>query len=156
MSGKKRGDQRRRLRVIVTLFTRSASNCLSLRESDGVCAAPARLWIRGSVEETAKRRSGKRRRESGAKRNTRRERYGPPSPVTAGQKGGEGGRKDPRGGCAEARWDAREERAQADDAEGTETAVTRGEKRERGRRGAAAGSPSAREWGWKGLGFNVS
>lgn len=41
---KKKGDQRR-LRVIVTLFTRSASNCLSLRESGGVCM-PLDPWFR--------------------------------------------------------------------------------------------------------------
>lgn len=45
---KKEGD--RRLRVIVTLFTRSASNCLSLLAR---AAGSACLWIRGSVEETA-------------------------------------------------------------------------------------------------------
>lgn len=40
----KKGD-RRRLRVIVTLFTRSASNCLSPRESGGVCM-PLDPWFR--------------------------------------------------------------------------------------------------------------
>lgn len=37
---RKKKETLRRLRVIVTLFTRSASNCLSLRENGKVCTPP--------------------------------------------------------------------------------------------------------------------
>jgi len=53
--------KRRRLRVIVTLFTRSASNCLSLRESGEVCT-PLDPWF--------VRRDGLRRRRGAAQRET--------------------------------------------------------------------------------------
>lgn len=98
-TGKKKGDQRR-LRVIVTLFTRSASNCLSLRESGGVCT-PLDPWFR--------RRDGRLRRESGA---TQRETLDesamahPRSPAEGGKAGVENG---PRGDAG-TRWDSREER----------------------------------------------
>lgn len=127
----KKGD-RRRLRVIVTLFTRSASNCLSLRESDGVCT-PLDPWFRP--------RDGRLRRERGT---TQRETLDesamahPHSPVEGG-KGGEWTAGRGGGKCRNSMGRKRGENETADDAGGREMRRRCG----RGtRKGTTAGSPA--------------
>lgn len=115
----KKGD-RRRLRVIVTLFTRSASNCLSLRENGGLCT-PLAPWFR--------RGDGRLRRARGAtQRETLDERAmaHPRSPVRRGRGRVENG---PAGRCRNSmgRKRGENEMTRADDAGGRETPMTAGE-----------------------------